>query len=255
MNKKERRELILDNLHREGSVEVADLAKRFDLSEMSIRNDLNYLSSQGKLQRTYGGALSWTVSNLELSLREKQKKNLKEKSIIGKRAASLIQEGDTIMLDSGTTTQQFAKQLTQIKNLTVITNGINIINTLAGIDGITLYTVGGQIRIMSYAIVGPEAEKSLMGYLAKLCVISVDGIDLNKGLTNNNQTDANITKVLIERSNKKILVADYSKLGKIALIPICPLEEIDILVTDENAPESFVAETVKKGLEVIIAGE
>ena len=255
MNKSQRIEKILEILNNDGRVDVAMLARRFQISEMSIRNDLNFLSEQGKLQRTYGGALSWTTSNLELSLREKQKKNLKKKSIIGRMAASIIQEGDTIVLDSGTTTQQVAKNLTKLKNLTVITNGVNIINVLGGIEGIDLYTVGGQIRAKSYAIIGSEAEESLRKYLAKICVISVDGVDIDKGLSNNNQMSANITKILIERSRKKVLVADSSKLGQIALIPICKIEEIDVLVTDENAPESFISQARNRGLEVLIAKE
>ncbi len=253
MNKKKRQEKILEILNKHGSVDVSELAKHFKLTEMSIRNDLNALSSQGKLQRTYGGALSRTTSTLELSLREKQERNLRAKSIIGKRAAALIQNGDTIMLDSGTTTQQVAKNLTEHKSLTVITNGINIINTIAGIEEIALYTVGGHIGTKSYAIVGPEAEQSLKKYFAKLCVISVEGVDLEKGLTSNSQMDAHITMLLIERTNKRILVADSSKIGQIALIPVCPLEKMDILVTDENAPESFIAEAKNRKMEVLTA--
>ena len=157
------------------------------------------------------------------------------------------------MLDSGTTTQQVAKNLIERKNLTVITNGINIINTIAGIEEITLYTVGGQIGTKSYAIVGSEAEKSLKKYFAKLCIISVEGIDLEKGLTSNNHTDANITMILIERASTRMLVADSSKIGQVALIPVCSLEKIDILVTDEGTPKSFIDEAKKRGLEVFIA--
>ncbi|MEW5816288.1 MAG: DeoR/GlpR family DNA-binding transcription regulator, partial [Spirochaetota bacterium] len=235
MDKEERRIKILELLSKNGSVEVSELARLFHLSEMSIRNDLNYLARNGKLQRTYGGALIGSTSKLELSLREKQQKNMREKSIIGKAAAEFIHDGDTIMLDSGTTTQQLAKNLVNRKNITVITNGINIVNTLAGIEGITLYTVGGQINARSFAIVGSEAEKSLKGYLAGVCVISVDGVDLKRGLTNNSQQDVNVTRILIQQSEKKILLCDSSKLGQIALIPICPLNTIAILVTDESA--------------------
>lgn len=255
MKKTERREKILEILNKQGSVDVSELAKLFNLTEMSIRKDLNYLSNQGKLQRTYGGALSWTTSTLELSLREKQERNLLEKSLIGRKAASIIQDGDTIMLDSGTTTQQVAKNLTEHKNLTVITNGINIINTIAGIEGITLYTVGGQIGTKSYAIVGSEAEKALKKYFAKLCIIGVEGVDLEKGLTSNSQMDANITMILVERASKRILVTDSSKIGQVALIPVCPLENIDILVTDEGTPQSFIDEAQKRGVEVFIAKE
>ncbi len=255
MNKNERQQKILELINQQGYVEVVELAKLFSLSEMSIRNDLNYLAKQGKLQRTYGGGIGRSTSTLELSLQEKQNKNLREKSIIGKRASTLIQDGDTIMLDSGTTTQQVAKNLGNANNLTVITNGINIINTLAGIESINLYTVGGQIGYKSFAIVGNESEKSLEHYFAELCVISVDGVDLERGLTNNSQFAANITKILIKQTRKKILVADNSKLGQITLIPICPLETMDILITDKSAPESFIAQARERGLEVIIAEE
>ena len=251
MTKDKRRDKILEMLSKKGSVEVVELAKLFNRSEMSIRNDLNYLSDMGRLQRIYGGALSWSTGTLEVSLRDKLMRNLREKSMIGTAAADLVHEGDSIMLDSGTTTQQVAKNLSNTRNLTVITNGINIINTLAGIDEIALYTVGGQINARSFAIVGSDAERSLERYYAKLCVISVDGVDLERGLTNNSQSDANITRILLKQSGRKILVSDSSKFGKIALVPISPLADMDVLVTDDKAPATFVEAARDLGLEVI----
>lgn len=255
MKIQERRGKILEMLDKQGSVEVSELAELFGLSEMSIRNDLNQLARDGLLQRTYGGALSWRTSSLELSLREKQKLHQREKSIIGQAAAARVHEGDTIMLDSGTTTQQVAKYLTHIENLTVITNGINIVNTLAGLPQIQLYTVGGQVSNRSFAIVGSEAERSLEQYLATACIISVDGVDIDRGLTNSDQQDANVTKLLLSRSEKRILISDYSKLGKVSLIPICGIADIDLLVTDDKAPLEFVERVRSLGPEVIIATE
>jgi DeoR family transcriptional regulator, aga operon transcriptional repressor len=253
VKKEARHAKIIELLNAEGQLNVSDLAEQLGVSEMSIRKDLNHLSNVGMLLRTYGGAVAQQRSNAEMSLLEKQNKNLAEKSMIGKLTASLITSGQSVMLDSGITTQQVAKNLLSHENLTVITNGLNILNTLAGRSNITLYTVGGEITSSSYTIMGSDAETNFQKYYASTCVVSVDGVDAERGLTSRNQLEANITRILLEHSERRILVTDFSKIGQIALIPLCPLTGVDTIVTDDKAPAEFIERAEGMGIQVHVA--
>jgi DeoR family transcriptional regulator, aga operon transcriptional repressor len=255
VKKDERQSKIIEMLNIEGHLNVSELAEQLGVSEMSIRKDLNYLSNIGMLLRTYGGAIAQQRSNMEMSLLEKQNKNLAEKSMIGKLTATLIMNGQSVMLDSGITTQQVAKNLLNHENLTVITNGLNILNTLAGHPNLTLYTVGGEITSSSYTIMGSDAEANFQKYFASTCVVSVDGVDAEHGLTSRNQLEANITRILLEHAERRILVTDYSKIGQIALIPLCPLTGVDTIVTDNKAPKSFIQRAEELGIKVYVASK
>lgn len=252
MNKDDRQKRILELLNVERELNVTVLARELDVSEMTIRKDLNHLSNVGLLLRTYGGAVAQQFSGLEMSLLEKQNEHLEEKSLIGKLVASLIDNNESIMLDSGITTQQVAKNLLNHQNLTVITNGLNILNTLSGHSNITLYTVGGSISANSYTIMGPHAETDFQQYYAKTSIISVDSVDIERGLTSRNQLEANISRLLVNHSERKILACDFSKISHISLIPVCPLSAINIIVTDDKAPPDFVERARALGIQVLI---
>lgn len=252
MNKEDRHKRILELLNVERELNVAFLAQELGVSEMTIRKDLTHLSNVGLLVRTYGGAVAPQFSGLEMSLIEKQNEHLEEKALIGKLVASLIEKNESIMLDSGITTQQVAKNLLNHQNLTVITNGLNILNTLSGHANITLYTVGGSISANSYTIMGPGAEADFMQYYARTSIISVDSVDIERGLTSRNQLEANISRILVNHAERKILVCDFSKLNHISLIPVCPLSAINIIVTDSRAPADFVERARALGIQVLI---
>lgn len=254
MNKNERRETILELLRRYGTMAVGELSGQLSVTEATIRSDFKALFSEGLINRVYGGATSaWRKNPHEESLRQKENRNLKEKCIIGKLAASLIGDSETIMLDSGTTTNQVARCLVDHKDLTVITNGLNVLNTMIGMQNINLYTVGGQVGHRSYSIIGSETEKDLERYNAKTCVVSVDGVCLERGLTNNVLFEANITATLIRRAERTILVSDHSKIGKICLVPICPFTDVDIFVTDDKTPKDFLKALEDLGITVYVA--
>lgn len=253
MNKQERRAHILDLLRRFGAMGVADLAERFSVTETTIRSDFKALFADGRINRVYGGATAAQKYAKEDSLREKENRNHAEKARIGKLAASLIGDNETVMLDSGTTTNQVARHLVNHKDLTVITNGINVLNTLIGMQNINLYTVGGLIGHRSYAICGHDTEKDLERFNAKTCIISVDGVSMERGLTNSVWFEANITRTLIDRAERAILVSDHSKIGKICLMPICPIREIDIFVTGDETPPEFLDQLAKMGIAIHVA--
>jgi DeoR family transcriptional regulator, aga operon transcriptional repressor len=253
MNKEDRHKTILELLEAQGSVEVSQLSQLFTVSEMSIRSDLNHLAAMGKLNRIYGGANKGALVNMELPLVEKQTRNREKKAAIGKLAASLVENGDSIMIEAGTTTEQVARCLLDRKELTVITNGINIVNTLIINTQIRLYTIGGEVVPKSYSIVGSNAERALEEYYAKVCIVGTDALDIHRGLTDNSYEAANIAKMLMKRSRKKILVCDSSKIGRIALIPVCDLDAIDYIVTDNDVPRDFVEKVGSLGVQVLAA--
>jgi DeoR family transcriptional regulator of aga operon len=251
--KSARHKKILDILREKGFVEVDELSKLFSLSEMSIRNDLNELDRQGKLRRKYGGANISERNNQELPLTEKQKRNYREKERIGIAAAGLVCDGDSIMIDAGTTTEHVARFLDGKKDLTIITNGINIIVTLLKYSGINVYTVEGKVDGKSYSIVGEQAESALKKYNAKVAFVSADGLSLEFGLTNNSSEANNIANILINNSLNRVLVADSSKIGKVGIFPFCNWKDISVWITDEKVPQDFKNHVESIGVNVIIA--
>ena len=255
MSKDERYHKILEYLNRYGEVRVPELAELFATSETTIRNDLNALSEKGNLKRIHGGAIKRDRFNLEQeqALTKKRETAIQSKKMIGKATAQLIHESDTIMIEAGTTTEQVAYNLLNFHDLTVITNGINILNILAMNYNIQLYTVGGKISNKSYSIVGSRAESDLGACYATYCIIGCDGIDFSKGLTNNSQEANNIALIMMEHSQKTVMVCDSTKIGKAALIPFSPLERVDILVTDNALPSEKLELIKKQDIEVIIA--
>jgi DeoR/GlpR family transcriptional regulator of sugar metabolism len=253
LTKTERQKKILEILNEKGFVEVSELSKMFSISKMSIRNDLNDLNSQGKLQRKYGGANTLQISKRELPLTEKHKRNYEEKKIIGRAAAKLIMDGYSIMLDAGTTTEHIIPFLHNYHDLTIITNAINIIYSLIRLPTVNLYTVEGKVDSKSYSIIGEQAETALKKYNAKIAFITADGISLDIGFTNNSKEATNISKILLENSHTKVMLADSSKIGKIGIFSLCDWEDIDIWVTDDKVPYDFKEQVEARGVQVIIA--
>lgn len=255
MKKAERQRQILEILESQSSVGVGELSSLFSVSEMSIRSDLNYLAEKGMLNRIYGGANSKRNFSIEMEapLTEKRRKNKDKKEAIGREAAKLVEDGDSVMIEAGTTTNEVALFLLKKKQLTVITNGINIINAMISARTISLYTIGGQVNARSYSIVGSAAERDLEGYNATVCILGTDALDLDRGLMNNSSEAASIARVMLRRSNRRILVCDSSKIGHAALIQVCGIEGLDTIVTDSEAPERFVQSLRERGLQVIVA--
>lgn len=254
-SKVERYDKIIKLLDRYDKVTVPQLTEIFSTSGTTIRNDLKHLSETGKVTRIRGGAVKKNRFPLdqEQPLIKKREKAIHLKKEIGKATARLIQENATIMLEAGTTIEQVAYNLLDFKDLTIISNGITILNILSMNYNIQLYTVGGKISNKSFSIVGSKAESDFQAYYANVCIIGCDGIDLSFGLTNNSQEAASIALVMMERSQKTIMVCDSTKIGKAALIPFSPISKMDILVTD-NFINSDQLEFIKaQGVEVIIA--
>ena len=252
MLNEERRRAVLDIVNHEGRVLVKDLAQRFETSQVTIRKDLEVLHSQGAIYRTHGGALPVrTGALLDPSLREKEKLHRKEKLRIGAAAARLIQEGQSVVLDSGTTTTMIARQLREFRNLTVITNAVNIAAELAG-TAVQVILTGGILRENSFSLVGPLAEETLRRLSADVLFLGVDGFDVHFGLTTPNLLEAKVNRVMTEIARRTIVVCDSSKFGRRSLSLIAPPSMVHQTITDSRIPKSDLRALEEAGIEVTL---
>jgi len=252
-NTLQRRTLILEKLEGDGQVFVNILSKHFEVSEVTIRNDLLQLEKKQMLIRARGGAIKANRVGIDYELSKKHKLNLEKKQKIGKKAAGLIEDGDTVIIDSGTTTMEMTKYISQDYRLTVITNALNIANQLVHNQNKEVIIPGGFLRKESLSLVGTPAEKSFKSFLSDKLFLGVDGLDIEFGLMTPNIEEAHLNQTMIEISQQVIVLADSSKFFKRSLAIICPISKINTLVTDEGIPPHFKANLEKMGIEVIIA--
>lgn len=247
----DRRDQIIQILNKEGSVKVDELSDKFDVSTVTIRNDLEFLEEKGIIHRTYGGALLRNNVYNDPSLEEKQKLHAEEKERIGERAAKMISDGDSILLDSGTTTREIAIQIKERQNLTVMTNAVNIALELAGLPDIRVMLTGGVLREKSYSLVGPEAEATLQNYYFDKLFLGVDGLDFSYGLTTSHPQEAKLNRLMVEHANQVIAVTDSSKFGRHSFSFICDLSPISTLITDNNIEPEFEQKLQEENIKVI----
>lgn len=232
---------------------VKNLAARYDTSQVTIRKDLEVLHSQGLVYRTHGGALPIPTGALrDPSLREKEKLHRREKQLIGAAAARLVQEGESIILDSGTTTTAMARALREFRNLTVITNAVNIAAELAG-TAIEVILTGGILREKSFSLVGPLAEETLRRLRADLVFLGVDGFDVHFGLTTPNLLEASVNRVMVEIAKRVVVVCDSSKFGRRSLSLIAPISSVHQTVTDSRISKADLKTLGDAGIEVTLA--
>lgn len=247
----DRRNKIIQILTEDGSVKVDELSETFDVSTVTIRNDLDFLEKKGIAHRTHGGALIRNTVYNDPSLEEKQKLHADEKKRIGNRAAEMVSDGDSILLDSGTTTREIAIRIKEKRNLSVMTNSINIALELAGLSDITVMLTGGVLREKSYSLVGPEAESTMRNYYFDKLFLGVDGLDIKYGLTTSNPQEAQLNRLMVERANQVIAVTDSSKFGRHSFSFICDLAPISTIITDTNISEEYETQLKKRDINVI----
>lgn len=238
MLNEERRRSILQLIQRDGRVLVKDLAKQFRTSEITIRKDLEVLDSQGAIHRTHGGALPvQSGALLDPTLREKEKLHRKEKVRIAAAAVKLVEEGQSVLLDSGTTTTAIARGLKDFKRLTVITNAINIAAELAGTH-IEVILTGGTLRPNSFSLVGPIAEQTIRQLSADVLFLGVDGFDTHAGLFTPNLLEAQVNRVMVQVARKTVAVCDSSKFSRRSLCSIIPPSAVHQVITDKQISKS-----------------
>lgn len=252
---KERRAMILQELGKRPEVTVNQLSVMFKVSEVTIRKDLNELKRRNLLTRIRGGALRLPETNLgaDMAIKEKQLFHYREKRAIGKLAASLINENETILLDSGTTTLEIARNLHNFKNLTIVTNAINIAVELSNYNRFTVILLGGHLRESSLSTVGPLAESTLKIFYCDKLFLGVDSFNLEKGVSTPNIEEANINQTMMSMSKETIAVFDSSKFNKRSFTFIAPVDKINTVVTDEGIPMDVKIQLKKMHINVQIA--
>jgi DeoR family transcriptional regulator of aga operon len=231
---------------------VADLSKQFQTSQVTIRKDLELLHEQGQLHRSHGGALPAREGALEdPTLREKEQLNRKEKLHIAMAAARIVKEGQVVILDSGTTTTAIARALRGFRNLTIITNGVNIAADLSGTT-LDVILTGGTLRKNSFSLVGPIAEETLRHLNADVLFLGVDGFDVHYGLSTPNLLESKVNRVMVEVAKRRIAVCDSSKFGRRSLSLIAPTSSLHEVITDHGIPKPDLNTLKKSGLEVTL---
>lgn len=249
----ERRQHILNRVQKEGRVLVGELSEDLQISQITIRKDLDYLQSKGLIQRSHGGALRVQSSALvDPTLQEKLRQHSEEKLQIAKRALTMIEEGQCIILDSGTTTTAIAQGLKRFAELTVVTNAVNIAVELAGTT-LEVILAGGSLRRNSFSLVGPFAEDNLQEIHADILFLGVDGFDTEVGITTPNVLESRVNRAMINAAQKVVVVCDSSKFQRRSLSRIAPPAAVHVVITDRKLPQETADALRSQGIEVILA--
>jgi DeoR family transcriptional regulator of aga operon len=245
----ERLERILEWLSGNGSVNVTAISDALGVSAATVRRDLSLLEERHLLARTHGGAVAQGVV-YELPLRYKGGWHKEEKLRIAREAATRVTAGHAVGLTGGTTTTEVARALVNHQRLTLITNALNIASEMAVRPSLKLVMTGGVARPESYELVGPIAEASLAGLNLDIVFVGADGVSLEAGLTTHHEVEAHTNRALIRRSRSVVIVADSSKIGRVAFARICELGEVSELITDRAADPAILAGLTDVGVRV-----
>ncbi len=249
----ERQKQILSLLTRQGRLSVAEIVRQFSISEATARRDLGLLASQGKAQRVHGGVIAIEQAPPELPILERTSEEIDEKSRIGRAAAERIAPRDTVFIGSGTTALEVARNLRGRTGLTVITNSLPVLNMLAGEKGITVISLGGMLRDSELSFIGHIAEQALAEVRADKVIMGARGLSLEHGLTNDYLQETLTDRAILKIGREVILVADHSKINRVATALLAPLTCIHTLITDSQADKKFIQAIKRQGITVIVA--
>ena len=251
----ERHERIRRFLTAHQSVTVEALSEMLKVSPSTIRRDLQRMEQQGLIQRHYGGAVAKTeiVAMPEPPFAQRQSQQVLEKSRIGQIAAALVQDCETVLMSGGTTTQEVARHLRSRRGLTVITNALNVANLLVDSSTQTLVVTGGEIREGEMDLVGPLSTSALRSLRADKVILGMTGLHPKFGLTLDDLREAEIAQSMIKCAPELIVVADHTKLGRLAPSLVAPISAMSILVTDQGAPEDILDDLRVLGVRVELA--
>lgn len=247
----ERRRKIISLLEEKSSVAVPELSKLFNVTEETVRRDLEKLESEGMLKRTHGGAVVSGSINLDLPLKVREITNIEGKRAIAIKVAEYIKDGDTIMLDSSSTALQVAGQIKDKKKITVITNSVNIVTELANTKDFNVISTGGILRESSMSFVGHLTESSIRNYNVDKAIISCKGIDMKKGITDSNEMEAEVKKAMVEVAEEVFLIADYSKFNKVSFVKTLKPNSINAIFTDKELGDEWEQLLANKNIKII----
>lgn len=247
----ERRNAILEKLQAERRVVVSELSQIYKVSEETIRRDLEKLENDGFAIKSYGGAVINENANVDLPFNIRKKRNVISKQKIAEVISSRIKDGTSIMLDASSTAVYIAKALKERKNLTLITNSIEILIEMFDTPNVNVLSTGGAMREGSFALVGPQTDKMLNSYHVDMAIVSAKGFDLETGMTDTEELHANNKKTMLHAGREKVLAVDSSKFGKTAFTEIGTLEDINMVVTDAKPDEVWLQAFKEYGIECI----
>ncbi len=237
----ERRNEILERLQREKRVVVSELSRQYGVSEETIRRDLEKLENDGYVIKSYGGAVLNENINIDMPFNIRKNTNVVGKQQIAEIVKGMVSDGESLMLDSSSTAVFIAKALKEEKkNLTIITNSIEIIIELFDAQSWRVLSTGGLATEGSFALVGPQTDHMLHNFHVDKAIVSCKGFDMENGMTDSNELHARNKKTMLERAAHKILAVDSSKFGHTAFTKIADLESIDTIITDEKPEEKWL---------------
>lgn len=250
--KEERQQLILETVRDNGQGTVTELSRRFGVSQVTIRRDLRELAAQGALRRAHGGAVAATPAPPEPPVIQRMVQAENCKKCIGRATAALVSDGDSVFIGSGSTTAHVARNLVDRRNLTVVTNALNVATELAAAEGVTVVVTGGMMRASELSLVGHIAEQSLREVRVDKVIMGMRAISLEAGMTNDYLPEVMTDRTIIEMAPELIVVADHTKFGKVASAYIAPVERIITLVTDSEADPETLTRLEEMGIRVIV---
>ena len=256
----DRRERITRVVEANGRTTVAELSRLLSVSEATVRKDLAALEREGRLLRTHGGATAGRPagsgagagmpSRSELAFEVRERLQVAEKAAIGRAAAELVKDGDSVALDASTTALYLARHLKTRNELTVLTNGIRIAAELAGLPGITVLMPGGMLRWEAFSLVGEWGDVILRRVHIQTAFVGAVGFTLDQGLTDVNSGEAEFKRLLVDAARTVVAVVDHSKWDRVAFTTFCPLDRLDMVITDRSAPAELVRAVRERGIDV-----
>nr|WP_078968371.1 MULTISPECIES: DeoR/GlpR family DNA-binding transcription regulator [unclassified Streptomyces] len=255
----ERRQLILEMVRANGAVSLRELARVVQTSEVTVRRDVRALEAEGLLDRRHGGAVLPGGFTRESGFPQKSHLATAEKTAIADVAASLVEEGEAIVVGAGTTTQELARRLARVPGLTVVTNSLLVAQALAHANRVEVVMTGGTLRGSNYALVGSGAEQSLQGLRVSRAFLSGSGLTAERGLSTSNMLSASVDRALVQAAAEVVVLADHTKLGSDTMFQTVPTDVITRLVTDEPPAHDERAATelqalADQGVQIAVAG-
>ncbi len=235
----ERRNRILAKLTMEGKVLVSDLSREFGVTEETIRRDLEKLEKEGLAKKTYGGAVKTEDMKADLPFYVRKQTNVEAKRYIASIISGMINDGDYLMLDSSTTALFVIKHILHKKKITLITNSIEILLELSNKSGWTVISTGGTLKEGGLSLLGYQAERMISGFHVDMAICSSKGIDIQNGITDSNELDAEIKKAFFNAAKKRVLAIDSTKFDKSSFVKVCDISDVDMIVTDKCPPNPW----------------
>ena len=251
----ERKNEILNKLRADQRVLVSELASFYNVTEETIRRDLDKLEKEGYATKTYGGAILGNSTKTDLSYTIRNKTNVEAKNIIASLASRLVEDGDHLMLDDSSTSLFLAKKLKGKKNLTIITNSVELVVELSTVETWTIILTGGRLKPDSLALVGDQTQASLRRYHVDKVIFSCKGIAPSAGITDSSEFHAQTKQSMIAGAQKKILILDSSKFDQISFVEIAGLDAIDTVVTNAAPGDQWLRLFEENGTQCIYPHE